>query len=50
MVFTDDANKLPERVDRLGYKGLAHDIAGSAHVMTGMTMDAHEAALELQAP
>ncbi|MGB3836262.1 hypothetical protein [Castellaniella sp.] len=50
MVFTDDANKLPERADRLRYKGLAHDIAGSAHVMTGMTMDAYEAALELQAP
>ncbi|MGS1116519.1 MobF family relaxase [Castellaniella sp. UC4442_H9] len=28
MVFTDDADKLPERVNRLGAKGLAHDIAG----------------------
>jgi len=26
VVFTDDANKLPERVDRLTYKGLAHDL------------------------
>ncbi len=28
VVFTDDADKLPERVDRLGVKGLAHDISG----------------------
>ncbi|WP_298016087.1 MobF family relaxase [uncultured Castellaniella sp.] len=27
VVFTDDADKLPERVDRLGVKGLAHDLA-----------------------
>ncbi|PLC53945.1 conjugal transfer protein [Pollutimonas nitritireducens] len=26
IVFTDDAKKLPERVDRLTYKGLAHDL------------------------
>jgi len=26
VVFTDDAEKLPERVDRLGVKGLAHDL------------------------
>jgi len=26
VVFTDDASKLPERVDRLTYKGLAHDL------------------------
>lgn len=26
VVFTDDASKLPERVDRLAYKGLAHDL------------------------
>src|SRR3546814_7995719 len=26
VVFTDDAKKLPERVDRLTYKGLAHDL------------------------
>ncbi|WP_417276799.1 MobF family relaxase [Castellaniella sp.] len=26
VVFTDDADKLPERVDRQGYKGLAHDL------------------------
>jgi len=26
VVFTDDADKLPERVDRLGAKGLAHDL------------------------
>ncbi|MGB3836259.1 relaxase domain-containing protein [Castellaniella sp.] len=26
VVFTDDADELPERVDRLGYKGLAHDL------------------------
>ncbi len=26
VVFTDDADRLPERVDRLGYKGLAHDL------------------------
>src|SRR5690606_12991713 len=25
-VFTDDAEKLPERVDRVTYKGLAHDL------------------------
>ena len=31
VVFTDDADKLPERVDRLGFKGLAHDLA-QAHV------------------
>ncbi|WP_417251931.1 MobF family relaxase [Castellaniella sp.] len=31
VVFTDDAEKLPERVDRLGVKGLAHDLA-QAHV------------------
>ncbi|MFT0533388.1 MobF family relaxase [Castellaniella hirudinis] len=28
-VFTDDAEKLPERVDRQGYKGLAHDLVQS---------------------
>ena len=50
VVFTDDADKLPERVDRLGYKGLAHDISGSAHAMAEMTIDAHEAALELEVP
>ena len=27
VVFTDDASKLPERVDRLRVKGLAHDLA-----------------------
>lgn len=27
VVFTDDADKLSERVDRLGVKGLAHDLA-----------------------
>lgn len=26
VVFTDDAKKLPERVDQLTYKGLAHDL------------------------
>ena len=26
VVFTDDAEKLPERVDQLTYKGLAHDL------------------------
>ncbi|QHS35585.1 relaxase domain-containing protein [Alcaligenes faecalis] len=26
IVFTDDAEKLPERVDQLTYKGLAHDL------------------------
>jgi ATP-dependent exoDNAse (exonuclease V) alpha subunit len=26
VVFTDDVKKLPERVDRLSYKGLAHDL------------------------
>lgn len=26
VVFTGDADKLPERVDRLGYKGQAHDL------------------------
>jgi conjugative relaxase-like TrwC/TraI family protein len=31
VVFTDDADKLPERVDRLGVKGLAHDIGGLHH-------------------
>ncbi len=31
VVFTDDANKLPERADRLGFKGLAHDISGLHH-------------------
>ncbi|WP_322995197.1 MobF family relaxase [Castellaniella sp.] len=31
VVFTDDAEKLPERVDRLGGKGLAHDIGGPNH-------------------
>ncbi|TAN28268.1 MAG: hypothetical protein EPN31_08930 [Castellaniella sp.] len=33
LVFTDDADKLPERVNRLGYKGLAHDLvqAHTAH-------------------
>ncbi|WP_084386325.1 MobF family relaxase [Castellaniella caeni] len=31
VVFTDDADKLPERVDRLGIKGLAHDLT-QAHV------------------
>ena len=25
-MFTDDAGKLPERVDQLTYKGLAHDL------------------------
>lgn len=31
VVFTDDADKLPERVDRLGVKRLAHDIGGPNH-------------------
>ncbi|WP_229841053.1 hypothetical protein [Alcaligenes pakistanensis] len=26
VVFTDDAKRLPNRVDRLTYKGLAHDL------------------------
>lgn len=26
IMFTDDASKLPERVNRLTYKGLAHDL------------------------
>ncbi|MCK9507409.1 MAG: hypothetical protein M0Q54_03145 [Pigmentiphaga sp.] len=30
VVFTDDASKLPERVDRLTYKGLAHDLQSMA--------------------
>lgn len=30
IVFTDDAKKLPERVDRLTYKGLAHDLQSMA--------------------
>lgn len=29
-VFTDDAEKLPERVDRQTYKGLAHDLQAAA--------------------
>ncbi|WP_322995214.1 hypothetical protein [Castellaniella sp.] len=31
VVFRDDADKLPERVDRLEGKGLAHDIGGLHH-------------------
>src|SRR5690606_36868554 len=30
VVFTDDASKLPKRVDRLTYKGLAHDLQSMA--------------------
>jgi len=41
VVFTDDADKLPERVDRLGVKGLAHDL---------QTMPAKELASGLNAP
>ncbi len=29
-VFTDDSEKLPERVDRMTYKGLAHDLQAAA--------------------
>ncbi|CAM5778625.1 MobF family relaxase [Castellaniella caeni] len=42
MVFTDDADKLPEQVNRLGVKGLAHDISRLHH---GLARD--DAALKL---
>ncbi|WP_084386801.1 MobF family relaxase [Castellaniella caeni] len=50
VVFTDDADKLPERVDRLGIKGLAHDIDRPIHETAEMTIDTHEAAQELGNP
>ncbi|QAA94427.1 MobF family relaxase [Pollutimonas thiosulfatoxidans] len=34
-VFTDDAEKLPERVDRQTYKGLAHDLQPAAAKVFG---------------
>lgn len=37
VVFTDDADKLPERVDRLGVKGLAHDLSPVTN--NGLTSD-----------
>ncbi|WP_368648383.1 MobF family relaxase [Castellaniella ginsengisoli] len=39
-VFTDDAEKLPERVDRQGYKGLAHDLVQAQ--MAHPVMQPHE--------
>ena len=46
VVFTDDADKLPERVDRLGVKGLAHDLAPAQVESTTLHLQGPDAALE----
>jgi conjugative relaxase-like TrwC/TraI family protein len=46
-VFTDDAEKLPERVDLQGYKGLAHDLVQAQ--MAHPVMQPHEPQIALDA-
>lgn len=42
VVFTDDATALPKAVDRVPYKGLAHDLVGPDHALSGHTLKAPE--------
>ncbi|UHL64070.1 AAA family ATPase [Paralcaligenes sp. KSB-10] len=53
VVFTDDAKKLPERVDQLTYKGLAHDLQpvvtqDPIHVQHGYDVGTQGAESELE--
>lgn len=42
VVFTDDVTALPKAVDRVPYKGLAHDLAGSDHELAKHVLQAPE--------